>query len=59
MVGLDGDALLDAWIFSADRSVIDNVWAAGRKCVDGGLHHRRETLERAYATTLLKLITQD
>lgn len=58
LAGLDGDALIDAWIFSADRSAIDCVWAAGRKCVEAGRHHQRDTLEQAYAITMRGLAAQ-
>lgn len=50
------DALLDSWIFAANRSVVDCVWRAGRQVVSGGRHISREDVSRRYRRTLVKLL---
>jgi formiminoglutamate deiminase len=44
LAGRAGDAILDSWIFGANRSPVDCVWARGRKVVTDGRHHHRETV---------------
>ena len=39
LAGRSGDAILDSWIFGAGRSLVDCVWARGRKVVQDGRHH--------------------
>ena len=41
--GLDGDDLLDGWIFSAQESVVAEVWSAGRQTVEQGRHVARDS----------------
>ena len=41
LAGRSGDAILDSWIFGAGRSLVDCVWARGRKVVKDGRHHSR------------------
>src|SRR5258708_10867214 len=43
LAGRTSDAILDSWIFGACRSLVDCVWARGRKGVKDGHHHNRET----------------
>jgi len=43
LAGRTGDAILDSWIFGAGRSLVDCVWARGRKVVKDGRHRDRET----------------
>jgi formiminoglutamate deiminase len=43
LAGRSDDAILDSWIFGAGRSLVDCVWARGRKVVRNGRHHARET----------------
>ena len=40
LAGKSGDAILDAWIFSAGNGLVDCVWSGGRKVVQGGRHVR-------------------
>jgi len=42
LAGRAGDAILDSWIFGAGRSLVDCVWARGRKVVKDGRHRNRE-----------------
>jgi formimidoylglutamate deiminase len=44
LAGRAGDAILDSWIFGANGSPVDCVWARGRKVVTDGRHHHRETV---------------
>jgi formimidoylglutamate deiminase len=52
---LDGDQILDAWIFAA-RNMIDGVWTAGRKRVSGGLHHDRDRIAQRYGQVLSEVL---
>ena len=49
--GDDGDAILDAWIFTGAFRV-DCVWARGRRQVSGGRHHRRDEINLPFAAAL-------
>jgi formiminoglutamate deiminase len=55
LIGRDGDALLDGWIFAARGGAVDGVWRRGRKVVSGGRHHARDAVTARYAKAL-KLI---
>ena len=50
LAGRSGDAILDSWIFGAGRSLVDCVWARGRKVVQNGRHHARETIALAFSS---------
>lgn len=53
--GLQGDKLLDAWIFAdGDRAVAD-VWSAGRHLVMGGRHHDHDGITAAYRAVLRRV----
>jgi formimidoylglutamate deiminase len=52
---LDGDQILDAWMFAA-RSMIDSVWIAGRKRVSGGRHHDRDRIAERYDRVLAEVL---
>lgn len=52
-----GDALLDGWIFGANRPAVDCVWRAGRQLVQGGVHAAREDVGRRYRRTLAKFLS--
>ena len=56
LVERSGDALLDGWIFGANRPAVACVWRAGRQVVRGGAHHAREDVGRRYRRTLAKLL---
>ncbi len=53
--GLEGDAILDAWIFAGRRSMVRTVWSAGRKVVRDGAHQARPELEELYRRTASRL----
>lgn len=46
--GLVGDTLIDTFAFAGDRSMVAEVWSAGRHLVTGGRHLRREAIVSAY-----------
>ncbi len=50
------DQWLDHWIFAARRPMIDCVWRAGRKLVQGGRHVHAERIERRYRAALARLV---
>ena len=52
MIGRDGDALLDSWVFAGRHGAIDGVWRHGRQVVSGGRHHSREAILARYRTAL-------
>jgi len=51
---LEGDALLDGWIF-ANGAEVDCVWVHGRKQVEGGRHVAREAIGRRFTATMRAL----
>jgi formimidoylglutamate deiminase len=50
------DEVLDSWIFSSGREVIDCVWRAGEKLVSGGRHHKREAIVARYRRAMKTLL---
>jgi formimidoylglutamate deiminase len=50
------DEILDSWIFAAGRAVIDCVWRAGEKVVEGGRHRRRDALVSRYRRAMKTLL---
>ncbi|MDK9698512.1 MAG: hypothetical protein OEL76_19250 [Siculibacillus sp.] len=48
LIGRDGDALLDSWIFAAATNPITDVWASGRRVVAGGRHVARAAVEAEF-----------
>jgi formiminoglutamate deiminase len=50
------DELLDSWIFTGGRAVVDCVWRAGVKVVINGRHQRRDALLARYRRTLKGLL---
>lgn len=56
LIGRQGDALLDSFVFAARRDVIDGVWRAGCKVVSNGRHHRRDEIAARYRQALEKVL---
>lgn len=48
------DRLLDHWVFAGGVAV-DNVWAAGRKLVEGGRHIKRDAISRRFNQVMNEL----
>ncbi len=57
LIGRQGDALLDAWIFAARGGAVESVWRRGRKVVESGRHINRDAIARAYRRTLSRLLS--
>jgi formiminoglutamate deiminase len=55
LIGRDGDALLDSWIFAGGSDVVDCVWTRGVKRVADGRHRRREAFRARYAAAIKRL----
>jgi formiminoglutamate deiminase len=55
LAGRNGDGWLDGWIF-ATAGGVDTVWRRGSKVVRDGRHIARTRIERAYRTTLDRLM---
>ncbi|WP_299323419.1 formimidoylglutamate deiminase [Parasphingopyxis sp.] len=55
LAGLDSDALLDAWVFSGGRGVVDGVWCFGREEVRGGRHRDAERIAQRYRAVMERL----
>ncbi len=54
--GLEGDALLDAWIFSSDGREKE-LWSAGRHVVREGVHVQRERVLADYQRAIDGLLS--
>ncbi len=57
LAGRNGDAILDSWIFGANETLIDCVWARGKKVVSGGRHQSREVVASRFCRTLERLLS--
>jgi formiminoglutamate deiminase len=57
LIGRDGDALLDAWIFAAGN-VVRDVFVRGLHVVADRRHVQRDAVNRRYAATLRRLLQQ-
>ncbi|MCH2191075.1 MAG: formimidoylglutamate deiminase [Gammaproteobacteria bacterium] len=55
LIGLVGDQLLDAWIFSSDDDIVTDVWAAGRHVVTDGRHKARDKISADFKQTIIRL----
>ena len=56
--GRSGDAVLDAWIFSAPADVVDCVWRRGRKVVAGGRHTDHDAVAARFRRTMERLLAR-
>ena len=55
LLGKTGDAILDAWIFSAGNRAVDCVWSSGRKVVAAGRHIAGERIAARFRATIARL----
>lgn len=55
LTGLRGDTVLDSFAFAGDRSMVADVWSAGRHMVQGGRHIRRDAIIAAYRAAVRNL----
>ncbi len=52
MIGREGDALLDSWLFAARNGALRSVWRRGRQCVADGRHLHREAITARFSQAL-------
>jgi formimidoylglutamate deiminase len=57
LIQRDQDHVLDSWIFSGGRRLIDCVWRAGEKVVVNGRHRHRDAIEARYRRALKSLLS--
>lgn len=55
LTGLQGDQLLDSYIFAGSDQLVTDVWSAGRHVVVQGLHIHRASIINRYRKTLTRL----
>ena len=55
LYGSSEDEILDRWIFSADDSLVREVWSAGRQMVVDGRHVRHDQIEKQYRNIIREL----
>ena len=55
IAGLDGDTILDMWMFSGSDRLVRNVWSAGRHVVRDGQHVAREAVKRRYSRVVRRI----
>ena len=53
--GLEGDKLLDGWIFAGDDNLVRDVFSAGRHLVADGRHKNNASISKNFHTTINKL----
>jgi formiminoglutamate deiminase len=51
------DDIIDSWIFSGGRRVVDCVWRAGEKVVVNGRHRHRDAIVARYRRVLKNLLS--
>jgi formimidoylglutamate deiminase len=58
LVGQEGDALLDAWVFSGNRSPIAETWVGGHRVVESGGHRSRDAIEERYRAAVRRIVAR-
>lgn len=53
--GLQGDQMLDAFVFAGRDGLVRDLWSAGRHIVRDGRHIAREAVTRRFRTTMRRL----
>ena len=53
--GCSEDEFLDRWIFTADDSLVCEVWSAGRQMVAQGQHIHRKEIEQRYRAVIQEI----
>ena len=56
LAGRHRDAVLDGWIFAANASPVDCVWAGGNKVVEGGHHRLRRKARETFNAAVRRLV---
>ena len=55
MLGLEGDAALDAWVFGPGRGVVKTVAVAGRVVVEAGQHVGARAIRQGYQAAMREI----
>ncbi len=55
---LSEGAALDGWVFASGRSLVRDVWSAGRHMVANGRHRRRDAIAQSYRACLESLMSR-
>ena len=55
LAGVQGDTILDTFIFAGDDRLVTHLWSAGRPLVTQGRHYARDSICRRYAATVTRL----
>ena len=53
---LTRDRLMDAWVFSAGKALVQSVWVGGRKLVEHGSHYLHDAVAQRFRVTMKALI---
>ncbi len=56
LVGRQGDALLDSWLFTGDARMVRSVHVGGRECVRDGRALARDSVDKAWRKTLTEIM---
>jgi formiminoglutamate deiminase len=56
LAGRSEDAILDAWIFAARQSPVQEVWVGGKRVVTEGQHPLREPIYRRFEATIDRIM---
>lgn len=56
LAGRSGDALIDSWVFGPSAGVVREVYAGGRRVVEGGRHVARSAIEARARKVLERVI---
>lgn len=55
LIGVEGDDILDTFVFASGDDIIKDVWSAGRHVVKAGRHIERTDIESRYRQALTRL----
>jgi formimidoylglutamate deiminase len=57
LIGRQGDALLDAWIFAGGGKLVETVWRNGNRVVEQGRHRKHREVTSHYRTVVKALLS--
>jgi len=57
LMELEHEVLADAFVFAGGRELVDCVWRAGVKVVEGGRHRARSAISARYAREMRRMFT--
>ncbi|GAB3336548.1 formimidoylglutamate deiminase [Marilutibacter aestuarii] len=56
MLGARDEDVVDRWLFSGNRNLVEEVFVGGRRVVEGGQHRDREAIAHRYRDALASLM---